>query len=58
MRYRLDSDDDGHWYIVPDDKHAEFDAYIFDPDMNEFPEGIIPVNGHPSLITFENWEHE
>ena len=54
IRWCLDSDDDGHWYIIPVDKRGEWSTFVEDPERYgyEAPDWAISVNGHPSLVTF------
>jgi hypothetical protein len=59
-KFFLDSDDSGHWYIIPAKKEKEWQKFI---DSNEDDEGswdtpvwAKPVNGHPSQVLFENPE--
>lgn len=55
-RYFLDSDSDGHWYVVPEDLEAAWQEWNSLPDHDErgwnSPDGVIPVNGWPGLVRF------
>jgi hypothetical protein len=57
-RFKLDCDDDGHWYVVPLDKALEFDTYIGNPDDYDLPEEVHELGCHPCMISFENWRKE
>lgn len=57
------SDDDGHHYVIPRERKAEFDAYIAatgkfwrelpeEGDPPEWPFWLDPIGGSPSLVTF------
>lgn len=53
LRYRLVSDDDGHWYIVPADRQEEFDELIMSDEFNRaMPAWVQEVNGHPNNVSF------
>lgn len=67
MRFVLISDDDGHWYICPQDRQSEADKYFekvaeYMDDFEscalepELPEYLTPVNGSPSLVSFTDWQ--
>lgn len=57
-RFFLDSDDDGHWYVVPKSKEDEWYKWLgIDRSLvvvEEAPEWVIEVGGAPSLVTFSN----
>ncbi len=50
-RYLLDNDDDGHWYLMPEDEKEAFSAYVYEGE--DEPPGLIRLSGHPNNITFE-----
>lgn len=54
MRFFLDSDADGHWYVVPENKRAEWQAWVNcdDEDSWQVPDYAKAVGGAPSLVTF------
>lgn len=57
-RKRLVSDEDGHDYIIPADKRAEFDAWLYSDaamDGGPPPEWATRLNMHPSNHTFTDW---
>ena len=58
MRYFLDSDDDGHWYLVPCDRRAEWFEWHEIPSDDEpswdVPEFAYRLNGSPNEVAFEN----
>lgn len=58
LRFILTQDNDSHWYVVPVDKMAEWDAWLeIDADDErawDAPDFARPVGGAPSLVTFEN----
>lgn len=56
-RYYLDSDDDGHWYVVPLSRRAEFSAWLDSPDAAP-PPGVVEVGGSPSLVRFPSFQLE
>ncbi len=55
-RFFLCRDCDAHWYIVPVERRAEWDAWRTIPDDDEqsweAPEWARQVGGSPSLVTF------
>lgn len=54
-RYRFISDDDGHWYIIPEDKVQEFYEYIDNIGSYGFakePEWIQSCNSPINCYTF------
>ena len=52
-RYLIDSDDDGHWYLVPEMVHPQFGDYASSEGELDQPEGVIRLGGHPNAVTFE-----
>jgi hypothetical protein len=56
MRYFLAKDNDSHWYVVPCDRQAEWDAWctIVDGDERGWtpPDFVQRVGGAPSRVTF------
>lgn len=57
-RFFLDRDNSGHWYLVPEERRAEWDAWSnLDEDdeasWNE-PTFAKRLNGHPARVTFTN----
>jgi hypothetical protein len=58
-RYFLDSDDDGHWYVIPVERHEEWKAWCdIDRDDEaswEVPDFAHKLDGSPSLLTFSDW---
>lgn len=67
MRYRLTSDDDGHWFVIPADKKLEWNQYVeniakasdwkFEGTFPEKPEWAEQID-QPYRLTFENWRQE
>lgn len=59
MRYFLDADQCGHWFIIPAEKRDEWNEFINvdedDPAGWEMPEWVIYLNGSPTRVTFENF---
>ena len=59
MRYFLDADQCGHWFIIPAEKRDEWNEFINidedDPLGWEMPEWVIHLNGSPTRVTFENF---
>ena len=57
-RFYLTTDENSHWYIVPVDKQEEWDDWCNSDDESSWdaPEWAQPVNGSPTLVTFENPE--
>ena len=50
-------DEDGHWYVIPKDKHEAFYDWI---GSSEYQDGIEPdyakrVGGAPSLVRFTGY---
>ncbi|MET0417268.1 MAG: hypothetical protein ABW022_14750 [Actinoplanes sp.] len=56
-RYLLDSDDDGHWYLIPEMEHPAFGDWVQTEGADPMPAGVIPLGSHPNTVTFENPEH-
>jgi hypothetical protein len=50
-RYLLDSDDDGHWYLMPVEVREAFNEFVYEEGAE--PEGVVRLSGHPSNVTFE-----
>lgn len=51
MRYLLDSDDDGHWYMMSVTDVEAFNAYVFEDGPE--PASLMRLAGHPNNVTFE-----
>jgi hypothetical protein len=54
-RFYLDTDGDGHWYVIPVSASRAWDVYCetnWDEEYAEIPSGVRPVGGWPGLITF------
>jgi hypothetical protein len=56
-RYMLDSDDDGHWYLIPEAEHTAFNAYVDTAGEGDLPNGVLSLGSHPNTVTFEAPEH-
>lgn len=56
-RYLLDSDDDGHWYLIPELVHPQFGDYVDSNGEGDFPDGVLSLGSHPNTVTFEAPEH-
>ena len=58
-RYYLDTDNDSHWYVIPVKRRAEWSAWCEIPSDDErawgAPDFAVPVNGSPTLVTFEKF---
>ena len=55
--YVLDSDDDGHWYVVPVAQRDAFSKWLASVDAEDFdpvgyPEGVVPLDGSPTRVVF------
>lgn len=50
MKYFLDQDEDCHWYLIPADKRAEWEAFRDDPEY--LPEWAEPLGGGPNRVEF------
>lgn len=59
-RFFLDTDNDAHWYIIPEKYREEWDVWLgFDPDDERgwnTPEYAKALGGSPTRISFENPE--
>jgi len=55
-RFVLESDYDGHWYVVPKNKLSAFYAWLESAEVDE-PYFAVRVSG-PSLVSFTNYEIE
>ena len=55
-RYYLSTDQSSHWYIVPVERRAEWEAWrdLSEDDERawEAPEFAKRINGSPSFVTF------
>lgn len=55
-RYFLDSDQSGHWYLVPEEKRAEWDDWtnLNEDDERSWnePSYAVRLGGSPSNVTF------
>ena len=56
-RYLLNADDDGHWYLLPEDQLGAFQAYVFTGGATPYPPGAISLGSHPNTVTFEKPAH-
>ena len=60
MQYYLDTDQSGHWYIVPIDRAHEWSEWQEldddDPAAWDAPEWAQMVGGAPQVVQFENPE--
>jgi hypothetical protein len=56
-RYLLDSDDDGHWYLIKVGCEDNFRMYVESDDVSGFPVGVISLGSHPNTVTFESPQH-
>ena len=55
MEYFFDTDDEGHWYIIPLDKREEWNAWF---DSQDYKDGIEPdfvqsIGCHPKYWVFK-----
>lgn len=56
-RWMLDNDDDGHWYLVPVDRHREFgEWWQSEGELPDVP-GVLSLGSHPNTVTFEAPQH-
>lgn len=59
-RYFLTTDNDSHWYVIPEAKRGEWNEWCDIPSDDERawepPEFARAVGGSPSLVTFTNPE--
>lgn len=57
-KYYLDTDNDGHWYIIPVDCKKEFEDWRgLDPDDEkswDVPKFAHSIGGNPNSVHFEN----
>jgi hypothetical protein len=55
VRFMIVSDDDGHDYVIPAEKRAEWREYIeaaYGDDPPDEPEWVRAIGGSLSLLTF------
>ncbi len=54
--YFLDCDDEGHWYVIPTSKEADWSEWVNRPDLDsgDFPHAVY-LNGPPSLVRFRSF---
>jgi hypothetical protein len=51
-------DDDGHWYVIPEDKEDDFYDWCMDVEYeidSGQPEWAVSVGGSPSLVKFPSY---
>lgn len=58
--YVLDSDDDGHWYVVPVTQRDAFSKWLASVVAEDFdpagcPEGVVPLDGSPTRVVFPSF---
>lgn len=57
VRFFFGQDNSCHWYLVPAEKRAEWDAWtaLDEDDENGWvePEWVVKIDGHPCSYTFE-----
>ncbi len=53
--YFMDSDDSGHWYVIPAARRKEWELWLESDgeDAWDAPSFAEAVNGSPSRVTFE-----
>jgi hypothetical protein len=51
MRYLIDNDDDGHWYLMAETDREEFERYVYEEGPE--PGSLVRLAGHPNNVTFE-----
>jgi hypothetical protein len=52
MRYLLDQDDDGHWYLMPEGLEQQFSEYVYGEAEMDLPEGVVMLSGNPNRVRF------
>jgi hypothetical protein len=50
-RFMLVTDDDAHWYLIPESDSAAFDTWIY--EGGEELASAVRLAGSPSNVTFE-----
>lgn len=62
MKYTLNCDNDGHWYVVPVDKEDEFRAWYEQYESDDYydneipmPEGVEQIGGSYTRVQFESY---
>ncbi len=60
MRYFLDTDEDCHWYLIPDTMRIEWNNWCRSDagEYTEAPKWARSLGHHPNMITFELPEYE
>ncbi|MGE3341541.1 MAG: hypothetical protein AB7J46_06630 [Candidatus Altimarinota bacterium] len=56
-RFRIVGDDDGHYYIIPEEKWEAWEAFLEWSEDGVVPKFAERIN-HYSNITFSNWKKE
>jgi hypothetical protein len=54
----LTLDDDGHWYVIPDDKRDAFNEWVESEDVEcglTPPDWAVPVGGSPTRVRFRGF---
>ena len=55
QRYRVMSDNDGHEYIVPENKETEFEAWIIEMDSDGLVTSLFKEDFEDMRINNSNW---
>jgi|ERR1044071_7391279 hypothetical protein len=53
-RFFMDTDGDCHWYIVPAEHRAAWEAWKASGEEGNMPIVVTAIMSHPSRITFES----
>jgi hypothetical protein len=56
MKHCLVQDGDGHWYVIPVDRQADFVKWAANTDETWVPDWASAVNGSPTLVTFNKYQ--
>jgi hypothetical protein len=51
VRYLINSDDDGHWYLMAETDREAFERYVYEEGPE--PDSLVRLAGHPNNVTFE-----
>lgn len=55
INYRIDCDNEGHWYLIPETNYNDFNDWLDSEDykLGREPGYVIQING-PECVVFQN----
>lgn len=57
MNYKIVSDDDGHWYVIPAAMAGRWLVWVVseEAELGRVPKWAKPINGSPSRVWFKEF---